>query len=376
MTIRVIIIATTIAPELGGISRSVSLLADCVARAGAEVTLLALGGAERTSEFERARCTVKEVYGSSQELIRALKTHLAQDTNETVVHHAGIWTPLNYRIYRVARAIGGPLVCSPRSMLDPWALNHRWLKKKIAWWLYAKRMLQNTTAIHVTSDLERENVEALKLGRPTILVPNGVDLPQPRLEAQSKTASLKRCLFLSRLSQKKGLPDLLHAFAKVAPSDWVLDVVGNEEGDEGSKSRALVDELGIQQRVHFLGFLEGDAKWQSYRNADLFVLPTYSENFGLVIGEAMAAGLPVVTTSAAPWEVLNELGAGWSIEPGVDDLCLALRDAFSRSRSDFESMGMIGQDYVYQTFDWDQVGIAMLESYRNLISGADLRARR
>jgi glycosyltransferase involved in cell wall biosynthesis len=367
MTIRVIIVATSIAPELGGISRSVPLLAENVAKAGVPVVLLAYGSQPYTQEFERVQAAQKEVYDCQRDLIAALGQHLANAKGCVIVHHAGVWTPLNYRVYREARRYGALIVCSPRSMLDPWALNHRWFKKKLAWWLYAKRMLQHTTAIHVTCELERRNVERLKLGTPTVLVPNGIDFPKERLLPKRGDKEVKRCLFLSRLSKKKGLPDLLNAFATVNHPDWVLDIVGNDEGDEGRNAQKLAKQLGIETRVNFLGFRGGDQKWEAYRNADLFVLPTYSENFGLVIGEAMACALPVITTTAAPWEMLDEIGAGWSIKLGVVSLSRVMQDAFSKNSEDLKKMGCLGQEYVYRMFEWDKVGTEMLEGYRGLV---------
>lgn len=363
---QIIIVATTVAPELGGISRSVPLLAEHVAKAGVPVVLLAYGSQPYTQEFERVQAAHKEVYDSQSDLIRSLRQHLSNATGGVIVHHAGVWTPLNYRVYREARRYGALIVCSPRSMLDPWALNHRWLKKKFAWWLYTKRMLQHTTAIHVTCELERRHVERLKLGTPTVLVPNGIDFPKERLMPDGGEKEVKRCLFLSRLSKKKGLPDLLNAFAAVNHPNWVLDIVGNDEGDEGRNAQKLAKQLGVESRVNFLGFRGGDQKWEAYRNADLFVLPTYSENFGLVIGEAMACALPVITTTAAPWEMLDEIGAGWSIEPGVASLSIAMQDAFSRSSVVLNTMGTAGQQYVYDEFEWERVGRAMLDGYLSI----------
>ena len=364
--LKIIVVATTIAPELGGIARSVPTLAESVAQAGAEVILLALGRPPFTQEFDAVHSARKEVYDSRSALLVALKAHLVSAKKDVIVHHAGIWTFVNLMAHRIAKKLGAKIVCSPRSMLDPWALQHRFLKKKLAWWLYAKQMLRETNAIHVTSELERKNVECLQLGRPIILVPNGICFPPQKIEPTIGSGAVKRCLFLSRLSQKKGLSDLLSAFAEVNHPHWVLDVVGNAEGNEGENAKLLVKSLGISERVNFLGFREGDKKWKAYQNSDLFVLPTYSENFGLVVGEAMACGLPVITTTAAPWDVLNQIDAGWSIDVGPQNLAKTLIVAFSSSPDRLRSMGSRGQSYVYEHFSWERIGKSMLNAYANL----------
>lgn len=361
---KIIVVATTVAPELGGIARSVPLLADCLAREStSEVVLLAYGRPPFAEEYQLVRTAQKEVYPTSRGLLCALKQHIGSSRGGVVVHYAGVWTMLNLQVHRCALRGGAKVVCSPRSMLDPWALCHRRLKKKIAYCVYAKRMLSQTTAIHTTSELERENVVRLHLNRPIITIPNGISFPKEKSKPQLHLRGLRHCLFLSRLSPKKGLPDLLRAFASIDHSTWVLDVVGNPDGVEDEEARHLACSLGIENRVNFLGFLEGDRKWEVYRSASLFALPTYSENFGLVVGEAMACGVPVLTTNAAPWEVLTRINAGWSVDPGVDALKPALREAFFMTPEELRDMGQRGQDYVYEHFSWEQVGRQMLKAY-------------
>jgi glycosyltransferase involved in cell wall biosynthesis len=107
--------------------------------------------------------------------------------------------------------------------------------------------------------------------------------------------------------------------------------------------------------IHFVGELDDQQKWQAYESADLFVLPSYSENFGLVIGEALAAGLPVVTTTATPWTELKEKNCGWCIPPGEKDLEQTLKTAFSTTPEQRKSMGQNGAKWVREEFQWSAV---------------------
>ena len=122
-------------------------------------------------------------------------------------------------------------------------------------------------------------------------------------------------------------------------------------------------------RVRFVGELTGKAKLDAYRSADLYVLPTKSENFGITVAEALAAGTPVVVTQGAPWAGLAEHGAGWWIEQGVTPLAIAMEDAMGRSRHELERMGARGRDWVARDFDWSRIATDMAAYYRWVCSG-------
>jgi len=132
--------------------------------------------------------------------------------------------------------------------------------------------------------------------------------------------------------------------------------------------RALASTLNLT-RVHFGGPLYGEDKLSAYRDADLFVLPSHSENFGVTVAEALVAGTPAIVTKGAPWEGLETHRAGWWIDGGVDALVAALRQAMSESSDELAQRGLSGREWMIRDFSWTTVGIRMDQTYRWLIDG-------
>ena len=130
---------------------------------------------------------------------------------------------------------------------------------------------------------------------------------------------------------------------------------GELEKDYEAKVKARVNELGLQDQFIFTGALNDDEKWQAYARADLFVLPTYSENFGIVVAEALWAGLPVITTKGTPWAELKS-GCGWWIDlPPKDSLKCALSEAMSSAPGELAEMGRRGHRLVEEKYTWSAV---------------------
>jgi glycosyltransferase involved in cell wall biosynthesis len=200
------------------------------------------------------------------------------------------------------------------------------------------------------------------------IIPNGVDIPSlmPTLRDDSRTL-----LYLGRIHPIKGLDMLLPAWRVVQDRfpDWRLRIVGPGNGGYLAEVKRLASELRLE-RVEFAGPLHGDAKWQAYRQADLFVLPTYSENFGMSVAEALAAGTPAIVTKGAPWAGLENQRAGWWIDIGLDPLVACMEDALARSSSDLVAMGQCGREWMAAEYSWARVGQQMKDTYRWLLEGA------
>lgn len=209
-----------------------------------------------------------------------------------IVHDAGLWLPVNHVTASSACGCRVPRVVSPRGMLEPWARGHRATKKNLAWRLYQRRDLEQAALLHATSGQEAEGLRRAGLRNPIAIVANGIDLPN--LVGPRPPCSPRQALFLSRIHPKKGLLDLVRAWATVRPIGWKMTVVGPDEVGHLAEVQDAVREAGVEADFEFLGAIADGAKWPIYYHSDLFVLPTYSENFGLVIGEALASGLPVI----------------------------------------------------------------------------------
>ena len=148
--------------------------------------------------------------------------------------------------------------------------------------------------------------------------------------------------------------------------ELVYTVNGDIEREYEAKVRARVKELGFEDQFVFTGALNDDEKWAAYARADLFVLPTYSENFGIVVAEALWAGVPVITTKGTPWHELEERKCGWWIDVGVEPLVVALQDAMLLPDDERIEMGERGKKLIDEKYTWDAVVKNMAEGYGKL----------
>ncbi len=288
-----------------------------------------------------------------------------------VLHDNGLWRRHNHRFAKLAARRRIPRIVSPRGMLEPWALNHKRWKKTLAWQLYQQGDLASASCLHATADQEAQSLQALGLGAPVHMVPNGVELPKLDETASDEMSAPNVALFLGRLHPKKGLPMLIDAWAKVRPGGWVLRIAGPDEAGHRADLEQAIAEADLGEEVFLAGPLDGPCKRAAFADADLFVLPTLSENFGLVVAEALAHGVPVVTTTAAPWRLLPEAGCGWWVEPTVDGLIDGLVQATSRRKRSLRDMGAKGREVVATRFTWDQVAKEMRQMYETVLARHD-----
>jgi len=296
---------------------------------------------------------------------RALRKEIEARSN-VIVHDNGLWLPVNHRVATTTRSRACPRVVSPHGMLEPWSLEQGAWKKKTAWWLYQKRDLQTAEVVIATAEQEAQNIRALGVDGPIAVVPNGVDRPKSLPSVEEGTSDgreQRRVLFLSRIHQKKGLLNLVDAWRRLRPDGWEVIIAGPDENGHEAEVRRRISQCGVEEDFVFTGPVRGTEKWQLYQSADLFVLPTHSENFGIVVAEALSCGVPVVTTRGAPWSDLVEHDCGWWIEVGVDPLVEALTQATRMSAADRAAMGRRGRELVDRKYTWPQVAAALQSVY-------------
>ena len=266
------------------------------------------------------------------------------------IHCHGLWGWQGRLIPPLARRMGLAYAVSPHGMLADWAWNFKRWKKRPVWALWEGAYIRGAAFLHATSDVEAADCHRRSGGKiPVAMVPTGVALP-PLPPKPPASESLRTALFLSRIHPVKGLPNLVEAWRRIRPADWKLVIAGPDEAGHRSEVEAAVRQAGLTDRVHFAGAIPGGERWKVYRSAELFILPTHTENFGLVVAEALGCGVPVVTTKGAPWADLTTHRCGWWVEDGADPLEIALREAFAASPSTLSEMGERGRRLILEEY--------------------------
>ena len=287
---------------------------------------------------------------------------------ETVIHDHGLWWPTNHAAAVTAKKAGIARIVSPRGMLSAWALQFQRWKKTLVWQLYQRRDLSLARVIHVTSDLEALEVRETGARQPLAVIANGIDVPLAYSKRQSPNG-IRRALFLSRIHPKKGLLNLVEAWGCVRPPGWRLVIAGPDDNGHQERVETAIRRAGVNETVEFVGSVSDEKKWDLYGGADLFVLPTFSENFGMVVAEALASAVPVITTKGAPWPALQSHRCGWWIDIGVEPLAEALREATSMSDDQRSEFGRRGREYVERELSWERAATDMRAVYQWMLTG-------
>lgn len=288
-----------------------------------------------------------------------------------VFHGNGLWQMPVHCMSKTALKRKIPYIISPHGMLEPWSLNQSRLKKKIALSLFQYNDLEKASCIHATAPMEVENIRELGLRNPIAMIPNGIDLNSFPKEVPVKNTIPKKILFLSRIHPKKGIENLIKAWKlldKETRSFWEIEIVGNGEKNyiQSLKNEIIREKLSGQINISKPVF--GIEKINLFRKASLFVLPTFSENFGIVIAEALASYTPVITTKGAPWEDLEENNCGWWVDIGVETLKAALDEAINKSTYELAEMGSNGRQLIEDKYSMDSVAKQMTELYNWILT--------
>jgi len=372
----------------GGPPRSILGLCQSLQRAGSEVSVITT--AANGDEDLPREVTAREVYdgvpvcyvprGFPRRAFRApdLAERLADRLRVVdLVHIHGCWNAFGWATAQACRRAGVRFVLSPRGMLYPWSFANGRVRKWVSYQLAERRSLREAAFVHVTSHDEANAVAALNVARPIVTIPNGIiDEATPVRDRAGEfrdrfgiPRSAFVVLFLGRLHPKKGVSLLIEAFrrAAAAHADVRLVLVGGGNPRYVQTLQDAAADLVRERRVSFVGHLNGDDRVLALASADAFALTSYSENFGLAVGEAMAAALPVVVTRGCPWPSIDEWRAGWWVEPTVEGVADALEGLFAK-RAEARAMGERGRREVLHAFDWTRIGQSMAEAYETVLS--------
>lgn len=288
---------------------------------------------------------------------------LLTDIEPDIVHINGIWTPYNWLFQKVSQKLRVKVVLSPHGMLEPWIMSRNKLKKKLAMILYQNKAIKRADHLHITAKMEAENIFKLGYNNPATNIPNGVDLNE--FGDIKRNYGTKRMIFISRIHPKKGIELLIEAWRQVETKGWVLEIAGNGEKTYIDTLKSSAKDL---KNIEFVGAKYGENKWDFIRSADIMILPTHSENFGIVVVESLAVGVPVITTTGTPWEELNDRNCGWWIELNSKELEKTLKKSMQIPKDQLEELGKNGIDLIIEKYDIKVIAKEMNKMYKNILT--------
>lgn len=286
-----------------------------------------------------------------------------------VIHSHALWLLTLRYAHDAAQRTGAPLVLSPRGMMSGWAWEHHRWRKRLASWFVHPGAMDAADGWHATSAEEAEDIRRLGFAQPICIAPNGVELPTPADLAAARAAwhaefpqlaSRRVALFYSRFHRKKRLRELIDLWLASAPADWLLLVAGVPE----EYSLAKVQNWCAGAAASRIVVADGRNRPPPFAAAEVLLLPSHSENFGLVVAEALAAKVPAVVTNTIPWTGLATHGAGACV--AWDDYPATLRATLAASADKLAARGARGRRWVAKEFTWQHAAARLLDFYRSL----------
>lgn len=296
-----------------------------------------------------------------------------------LVHIHALFSYASWAASRACRLSGVPYLVRPLGLLNRYGMEHRrpWLKR-LSFHLIERPLLNHCSAIHYTSQQEADEASRLRLQSPFAVIPLGIDLqpfenmPDARefIQLWPEAQEKRVLLFLSRIDAKKGLDLLLPAFAsvhKIHP-DALLVIAGSGDPALEAKLKDMAIELGIQNEILWTGFLDGREKLAALSAAEIFTLPSRSENFGIALLEAMAAGKACVTTVGVALAHDATPGSLNVVPLEVPALANALIDLLNRS-DETTRLGEAARKCARGTFSSEATVQLLLNLYKNVLPG-------
>ncbi len=374
--------------EYGGVYRVAVDLGESLNRTEHCVSYWATGNEDHVKELSQSSFSVHlfdatwpKAWYYSHELVHRLKLQLK---NFDLLHFHGTWVHPVYAGVKVSYKSGKPCLVTPHGTLSPWGLGRRKIKKKLYLSLFGKRIFDKAECLHAVTSYEAEDFRKIGYSGPVTIIPNGVkfitneELPD-RAHAEKHWPVLKDrqiVLFMSRLSPEKGLDMLIPVWADIVKSnaykDALLIIAGPDDRGYKKAVEKTINLYGLQSRVLIIGMVRGHEKLALLRRADIFILPSYSENFGIVIAEALICGTPVITTTSTPWKDLQDINAGRWIKPNRHEIYLSLKELLEASESERTAMGIRGRELVAEKYCWDRIARQFITVYNCILEGKDI----
>lgn len=366
---KVINVIPAISNEASGPSYSVLKLCNFLKKLDVDVKLAALDWENKINNlpfvFLFKISVGPKKLGRSLSMYHWMKKQVKSE-DKYIIHNHGMWQMNSVFPGRLSSKYNIPYLVSPRGSFSVWAMNHGSIFKSLFWNCLQKPSFKNVACFHATALSEYNDIRRLGFKQPVAIIPNGIELPNYFKKDDNNSRTV---LFLGRIHAVKGIDLLLRTWMKLYPlfPAWNLKIVGSDSGFHSSSGylnamKALSHELNLK-RVEFVGPKFGLEKWDEYANADIYVLPTYSENFAITVAEALASGTPCVVTKGAPWSELEKYEAGKWVDIEEKSLVASLKELMSKDISELRQMGLNGRNWVKRDFSWVKVAQEMKDVY-------------
>lgn len=369
----VVHIINSISKKSGGTSTYlINLLSTLVKRTNNTVVFYK----DNDQYFLPSELNILDFKRSYREIIFIYKTltDFLKQNKVDIFHINGVWDLILYLAFYISYKHNIPYVVSTHGMMEPWSLSQSKLKKSLVRGLITNKYLHDSVCIHATSESEAKSLRNLGFKNPIAVIPNGINLSQFP-DHKRKINTKKKILFLSRIHKKKGLENLIEAWSLIDSKikvNWCIEIYGNGKLNYLSKLENIIKKFSLNNSIKIKGPVYGNDKIKVFKSADFFVLPTFSENFGIVVAEALAFKLPVITTKGTPWRDLNRNGCGYCINIGVNPLKYSLEKMMLYSDKERFKMGEIGRSLVKNKYSMESVGKDFNDLY-NWINGKNIK---
>ena len=294
---------------------------------------------------------------------RYLSSHIGYD----LYHANGLWTCPTHFTAEIAKKQNKPCVIAPHGMLYPQALQVSAWKKKIVSTVFQRKDLETASCLQATCMAELEHIRAFGLNNPVAVIPNGLVIDDS-LEIRKTSNSVRRFAFVGRLNRIKNVDLLLSAWSKLGDKSRNCELLIIGDGDTAYKKE--LEEFATANKlnnVRFLGFIMGKDLQKLVHSIDFQILPSKSENFGMVVPEALIQGAPVIASKGTPWSDLETFDCGWWVDNDIDTLISTLLIAINLSEQDRLGMGERGRTLVLRHYSIKSVSLRMKQLYEWLV---------
>lgn len=298
-----------------------------------------------------------------------------EESDYDIYHTNGMWMHINHSTCAVARRKGKPYIITPHGMLYPEALARSGWKKWPLRKLWFDRDICEAACIHVTCGTEMKHIRNLGYMGPIALIGNPVAVPTYSKDFFTNRNTIDEpswnIAFLGRLHPIKKIENILYGMTISGHPNLSVVIMGKGDEEYEQFLHSEAKRLGIENRVHFLGFLNGKEKFEQLAKMDALFVPSDMENFGMIIPEALIVGTPVMASLGTPWEALNTEGCGWWCDNSPESIAGVIKELYRLSPDGRREMGANGRDYILRTYSAERIATQMLQLYRWLAGEND-----